>query len=281
MIVHLVMGSPMARVRERTNFVFVLRAGPEYRLHSIVFATRSLAAMALYWYEDVYCEQQQQRQPYYPISALIVLVTMAAADLSTMSQKHKSKSIRDLDISCVTRYFFSVCQMYATAGVLMGVRRFTIQFLNVFVVQLNPFLMTLRRKNLLSHFGTVTIYGFLLIFGLSVCISEYMHVGGVSCLRTVAFCGNLAILWRMSPLPLLPRSTRAVVQNKYLIWSTLAVLVHYRLRPLSETPILSTRRNMVYSCSFLMVLLNCYLKCTATSYGYSTTAAAAMSRKLQ
>jgi hypothetical protein len=115
---------PAVRIKEGT------RIWPEYRLHSIVFATRSLAAMALYWYED-----RTQQQPYYPASAFIVLATIAAADCATASQTYQSKSIRDLDTSPAVRYFFSMCQFYATTGVLFGIRRSSMQFVNVFVMQ--------------------------------------------------------------------------------------------------------------------------------------------------
>jgi len=56
---------PIVRIREGS------RIWPEYRLHSLVFCDRSLAVMALYWYEDTY----QVEKPYYPINAVIVLFT--------------------------------------------------------------------------------------------------------------------------------------------------------------------------------------------------------------
>lgn len=244
------------------------RIWPEYRLHSIVFAVRSLATIALYWYED---RVSTSKQPNYHWNALLVMLTMAMADLSTLSQKSPSKTIRDLSVPLVTSYFFSVCQFYATAGVLMGVRRYTIQFLNVIIVQINPFLMTLRRKNLLSHFWTVAIYGFLLVFGLSISILEYTRgEAGISRLRTVAFCGNLAILWRTSSscstLLLLPKGVCTVLQNKYLIWSVLAILSDKMLRSMSEIPEISAQRHAIYTTSFVLVFLNGYVKCTAKNY---------------
>ena len=118
---------PNRRIKEGS------RIWPEYRYHSLVFVSRSLLAMLLYWYE----QHNNISEPLYIGNVIIVLATMLAADASSFSQKqYASKSIRQLDISRVTSYFFSVCQFYATAGVLFGVRRFTIQFLMVFVVQL-------------------------------------------------------------------------------------------------------------------------------------------------
>lgn len=251
---------PNQRIKEGS------RIWPEYRLHSIVFACRSIFAIALYWYEQQF--HTAGEEPMYAISAIIVLATMAAADLSTASQsRHASKSIRDLDISRVTSYFFSVCQFYATAGVLFGLRRSTIQFLNVFVVQLNPFLMTLRRKNLISHKATVTIYGLMLVFGVLTVGNEYMRYGSAM-LRTISCVGNIAILWRMVPLGhVLPSSVARILQNKYLIWSALAVAVNYYLRPLAYQEV-SMQRHLAYSCGMIAVFVNGYYKCRADSYSH-------------
>lgn len=220
--------------------------------------------MALYWYEEYFGIDP----PMYQASVLIVLATMAAADWATASQKHQSKSIRDLDISRVTSYFFSVCQFYATAGVLFGVRRYTIQFLNVFVVQLNPFLMTLRRKNLISHYLTVTIYGCMLIFGFTVCVYEYTRFG-ISMLRTVAAVGNIAILWRTNSVLPFSKSVRNILQNKYLIWTVLGVAVQY-LRPLA-TQEMSFQRRILYTTGMALVILNGYVKCTSPHYSSNDT----------
>jgi hypothetical protein len=255
-----------------TSFVFSIphrrikegsRIWPEYRLHSLVFASRSLAAMLLYWYERT----STPMEPYYWGSVIIVLLTLAAADLSTASvQQYASKSIRELDISRATRYFFTVCQFYATSGVLFGVRRYTLQFLNVLVVQVNPFLFTLRRKNLISHAAAVTIYGILLIFGFTVCVYEYTSTGGVVLMRTVAFIGNLAIVWRTSSLFwLFPPVWRRLAQNKYLIWAALGVLAQF-MRPYALMRDVSLSRQLMYTCSMMAVLLNGYIKCRARNY---------------
>lgn len=256
-----------------TSFIFAIpqrrikegsRIWPEYRYHSLVFASRSLVAMLLYWYEQTYTPTE----PYhYWGSVIIVLLTLAAADLSTASaQQYASKSIRELDIARYTRYFFTVCQFYATAGVLFGVRRYTLQFLNVLVVQLNPFLFTLRRKNLISHTATVTIYGILLFFGFAVCLFEYTSTGGMVLLRSVAFIGNVAIVWRTSSLVwFLPPAWRRFLQNKYLIWTVLGVLTQY-MRPYAFIRDVSVARQCMYTCSMMAVLLNGYIKCRARSY---------------
>jgi hypothetical protein len=264
-----------------TSFVFSIphrrikegsRIWPEYRYHSLVFVSRSLAAMLLFWYEQTPTSSTHS-EPYYWGSVIIVLLTLVAADLSTASaQQYASKSIRELDVSRATRYFFTVCQFYATAGVLFGVRRYTLQFLNVLVVQLNPFLFTLRRKNLISHTATVTIYGILLFFGFTVCVYEYTSTGGLVLLRTVAFIGNLAIVWRTSLLfGFLSPSWRRALQNKYLIWTVLGILTQY-MRPLAYWQDVSLQRHCMYTCSIMAVLLNGYIKCRARNYEHDENA---------
>jgi hypothetical protein len=250
---------PNRRIKEGS------RIWPEYRYHSMVFVCRSILALLLYWYE----QHTNAAKPFYIASVIIVLLTMLAADAATFSQEqYASNSIRQLDISRMTSYFFSVCQFYATAGVLFGVRRYTIQFLMVFVVQLNPFLMTLRRKNLISHYATVSIYGFMLVFGSVICIYEYTRYG-IAMLRTVAFVGNVAVVWRTSLIPLKGR-LRTIVQNKYLIWTALGILVQY-IRPYALMQEISMQRNMVYTSSMVAVVVNGYVKCNSNDYSFGTT----------
>jgi hypothetical protein len=249
---------PHRRIKEGS------RIWPEYRLHSLIFASRSIVTIFWYW-----LEQQNQWEPMYAVNVAIVLATMLAADVSTESQrKHSSSTIRDLDISLATTYFFSVCQFYATAGVLWGLRRSTIQFLNVWVVQLNPFLMTLRRKNLISHQATVTIYGGMLVFGVFSVGYEYLRYG-TAMLRTVAFVGNLAILWRMAPLSYLlpPGVPPRKIQNKYLIWTVLGIVVNTFLRPLALQEV-SFQRHLLYTSSMILVIVNGVVKCQSQNYSH-------------
>lgn len=92
------------------------RIWPEYRLHSIVFASRSLATMLLTWYE-----LRSGLEPMYPLNVVIVIGTIAAADLSSAAMgppgtAGRSSTIQDLDAGPATRFFFSVMQFHATMG---------------------------------------------------------------------------------------------------------------------------------------------------------------------
>lgn len=70
------------------------RIWPEYRIHSLAFAARSLACMLLLW-----CEQYFELGPLYLANLLIVLGTCALADWgSSIQGEHASSTIRDVQI---------------------------------------------------------------------------------------------------------------------------------------------------------------------------------------
>jgi hypothetical protein len=78
------------------------RIWPEYRLHSLVFLSRSLAIMCVYYYEQHY-----QLEPNYIFNFAIVMVTLIAADASSWSVgENRSSSIRELGVLST---FFPTC----------------------------------------------------------------------------------------------------------------------------------------------------------------------------
>lgn len=133
------------------------RIWPEYRLHSIVFACRSLLCMLLSWAEM----RLGVSEPHYEGNAAIVIGTLLAADFGTwwVGPQGRSSTIQELDAPPPMRYFFSVMQFHATVGCLVGVRRFSTQFFYVWIIQFTAFLMTLRRKNIAPHGPLVFGYG--------------------------------------------------------------------------------------------------------------------------
>lgn len=168
------------------------RIWPEYRLHSICFAYRSLACMLVVWLEMHY----GITSPRYEANIAIVLATMAAADFSTwwVGPQGRSSTIQDLDAPPPMRFFFSVMQFQATAGCLVGVRRFSTQFFYVWIIQFTAFLMTLRRKNIAPHWPLVIGYGIMLASGFV--ISSYDHYIHGSWLM-VNTLGNTAAILRL------------------------------------------------------------------------------------
>jgi cytochrome b561 len=203
------------------------RIWPEYRLHSLVFLFRSLVAILLFWSE----QQQQPGLPggepawrWPPITHLfLVLLTMALADLASASVVEKSGFARNLDALVITRYFFSLAQLGATAYVLLGYytygsSRSVLHFVMIMIIQFNAFFMTLQRKNLVKRIVLVRCYLVMLIVGI-LTARPPPHV------KTIA---HLAALIRLGPrYPAL----RLVQENKYVMWTMLYLLHEYGLAP--------------------------------------------------
>jgi len=82
------------------------RIWPEYRLHALVFLSRSLALICVYYYEQV-----SDLPPNYDMNFFIVMLTLFAADLSSWSVgDNRSGSIRNLDTHPAVKFYFSVMQ---------------------------------------------------------------------------------------------------------------------------------------------------------------------------
>ena len=98
---------PIKRIAEGS------RIWPEYRLHSIIFAYRSLACLLV-----TYLELKYGGETRYYLNGLIVVGTLLAADFGTwwVGPAGRSSTIQGLDAPPFMRYFFSVMQFHATAG---------------------------------------------------------------------------------------------------------------------------------------------------------------------
>jgi len=181
--------------------------------------------MLVTWYEQVH-----NLEPNYDLNFAIVMLTLVASSASSwgVGENH-SNSIRDLETHSAVKFFFSLMQFGMTAFCLLGQRRFSTQFVMVSFLQITPFLMTLRRKNLISTKTTVASYGSELIFGWMVFACEGAEMEG-NLLRSHGMMIDLACLLRAGPrLPLL----RYIQDNKYLVWLTIGLLLRW-LRPIFE-----------------------------------------------
>jgi len=186
------------------------RIWPEYRIHSLVFATRSLAGMLLIWFEQIW----KVEKPYYLCNVAIVLLTCAAADYGSSLQKYPSPTVRGTHYpSRCALLFASQQQFIATAFSLIGIRRYTQHLTFLTIIQINAFLMTLQRKNLASPFLLGNCYGALLLGGIIVGIidDQYSQI-----LWPAVTVGNVAILLRLGPLHV----------NKYVVWTMLGGILH-------------------------------------------------------
>ncbi|CAB9519807.1 expressed unknown protein [Seminavis robusta] len=187
------------------------RIWPEYRWHSLMFATRNLAGMLLIWYEQT----RQVTQPHYFMDWLIVLGTCAGADYGSYLQgDSRSNTVRGTTYSDpYGKWFASEMQFNLTALSLIGARRYTMHLVGVVIIQLNSFLMTLRRKNVASHEVLTAGYGLLLVIGFWIGVMEDDYT---ELMYPVGTIGSMAVILRMGPLHL----------NKYILWTVLWLALH-------------------------------------------------------
>jgi len=128
---------------------------PEFRAHSILFATRSIAAMWMSL-EGVST----------PLTRFVnVLMTMALADLATIYYKVTVTTMRDMPfpdwVSQTTRdrinLYYSVSQVLAT-GILLFTPSMERALFILFPIQIAAFLMTLVRKQIISPLSWHVLY---------------------------------------------------------------------------------------------------------------------------
>ena len=120
---------------------------PEFRLHSILFAMRSLTIMYLHWFglESIVWR------------CLVVLTTMILTDEVTRRHPPQGSTMRVMPypwekFSNVHNLFYSVCQVYATLEVLIR-NNPSNAFMVLFPIQLAAFLMTCVRKSIITSAG--------------------------------------------------------------------------------------------------------------------------------
>ena len=194
---------PKVRIKEGS------RIWPEFRLHSIVFACRSLACLGIVW-----AERRLSLEPMYCANALVVMATLVAADVASASVEHHSNTIRDLDTSAAYKFVFTFMQFLGTCGCLVGLRAFAGQFVIVFIIQTYAFTLTLRRKNLVSHRQTVFIYSYQLTLGSAVAQIEIYQQGGMQALCMFPALAALAMLLRVG-----------AGLSKYAVWLLMVAVV--------------------------------------------------------
>lgn len=186
------------------------RIWPEYRIHSCVFASRHLACILLRCIQQWNQHNDDELNMIYHIGYLIVvLATMMGADYGSYLQKDPSPTIRGTDYSDpFGQWFASEMQFLATASCLCGYPRYTMQLVVLAIIQINSFLMTLRRKNVASHFILTSLYGIMLIGAFWINVYDDQSV---ELLIPVCTFGQLGVILRMGPLRL----------NKYILWTGL------------------------------------------------------------
>mmetsp|Transcript_9480 Transcript_9480/g.9269 ORF Transcript_9480/g.9269 Transcript_9480/m.9269 type:complete len:327 (+) Transcript_9480:139-1119(+) len=125
---------------------------PEFRLHSVIFAYRSLIIMVLMWISKRY----DITFPLY-LRGVVILLTMFAADTVTNSYKDQGTTMRAMPMpSHLSSYnkerlnlFYSMSQIIGTS-VIMHAFHLDEVFAVVFPIQLGALLMTMVRKSIIT-----------------------------------------------------------------------------------------------------------------------------------
>jgi hypothetical protein len=141
---------------------------PEFRIHSIIFAYRSLLIMLGLWVTTYINIEKSYLNAY---KYLITMGTLIAADYttkyyiknsvvdpitSTMRTMPYPPNMHPTFISILNKYY-SISQVFATM-VCLYTNTYTRLLLVVFPIQIAAFLMTLVRKNILSPGGWHLLY---------------------------------------------------------------------------------------------------------------------------
>lgn len=175
---------------------------PEFRLHSMIFAYRSIIAVLLSWYGN-----NVLRGP-------LIIATMAAADAVTMYYGQDT-TMRGNPYADGTskrfivwhNRFYSVSQFGATMGILC--RGIDSAFLALLPIQTAPFFMTLAKKGIITQTEWHVLYTFTLL-------TNWVHA---------LFCkgndGNIvSTATYMSILVLVTIARLRFRVNKYMIWGS-------------------------------------------------------------
>jgi hypothetical protein len=207
---------------------------PEFRLHSIIFAYRSLLVMLLQWI----CLRYDVVFPLY-LRGGVVILTMVLADMVTRAHKDQGTTMRAMPFpeyaSTLVRdnlnLFYSVSQIFATGQVIFGVHMDEV-FAVVFPIQIAALLMTCVRKSIISAAAWHNFYALSLLSNYVVSpIVGYMtpvldYKGGGFFFP----CTAAVIALRFGPLGL----------DKYVIWTVVAVLHLYAIVYLGKYDVVLT-----------------------------------------
>jgi hypothetical protein len=219
------------------------RIWPEYRIHSLVFVTRSLMVMAWYLLER-YCGWE----PNYFVNYAIIMFTFLINDMTSLyviEEKYQSNSVRGLDMRPTFKFLFSMAQFNATANQLLGMRRFTIPFLVLFPVQTTAFIGTLQRKNLIGYIGLL-LYAIVILNNIRIQFYEYSRQPPqIHLTLRIIMIGCFLI--RLSNLPKIFH----LIQTRYGVWTLAYIILSYYRPHLEEIPV----QNLTIILAILVALL--------------------------
>lgn len=183
---------------------------PEFRVHSIIFAYRSIVCM-LAAYLEVY-----NSAPMWITRPTIVFATIVAADMSSNHFVSDEKTMRGMpfpdcvseDMRRLVTYYYNFSQFGATT-VILSKRGLESPFVMMFPIQLAAFLMTLVKKNIISPGAWHILYAGSLALG-------YIHT------KQHADPTN-----RYSMALVTAAALRLLLRaNKYMVWAIACAIIH-------------------------------------------------------
>ena len=203
------------------------RIWPEYRWHSLIFLCYTLLVMTCFWVEDHY-----EFPRLHFVNYVITMLVMAAADLASWSVGHtnQSNSIRQLEAPASVKIFFSWAQFIAKATLMYTPsRRYSTFYFFALIIQVNAFMMTLRRKNVFPQAVLVGVYGLLLTIGLYIIFTElFVYGGGWMTCHVILGMACISFLLRAGPR--FPKQFR-LLHNKYIIWTIMGAILNLWFLP--------------------------------------------------
>jgi len=153
---------------------------PEFRMHSIIFAIRSLLVMLVHVLSN-------DKQSSYAIRSAILLGTIICADITTNYFKSEEKTMRGMpspektSIVFMNRLnmYYSICQVLATIKMIYSAElpyQIVEPFFILFPIQLAAFLMTLVKKGIMTtegwHFYYALFLGINYIYSYNIPFSS-------------------------------------------------------------------------------------------------------------
>ena len=187
---------------------------PEARIHSMVFAYRSLSAMIIIW--------MQMRAIISTILAdrlriVIIFLTMFAADFTTMSYKNNDTTMRDNPyptyipqiLRQIQNMFYSVSQVIGTMQII-NCRSMDVAFIILLPIQTAPFCMTLVKKGIIKQAGWHFYYTWALLI---IYIRSILSVAD----NQQFVMNDMYIFWKLVAAFCIGRFGMNI--NKYTLWT--------------------------------------------------------------
>ncbi len=185
---------------------------PEFRLHSILFAWRSVLPMLFIWFSSHVAQIGPFHQPF---CALSVFLTMILADFTSSHYKKRgtlqpeNTTMRMMPfpdhtserLIAAVNFYYSVCQVLATLTVLYATD-YPRLLMVMFPIQIAAFLMTLVRKSIISGGTWHVLYAISLGLNYVYAIADdqslpidYWLFATFFCVFRFAFNANKYVLW--------------------------------------------------------------------------------------